>query len=188
MTFSVNTLWIFVMVAAIQLFVPGYMIHRYENTLLNGKPYWFKVGPVDPYDPFRGKYVRVNVEANSAPVAPDAGIKAQQWIYVTLGEDSDGFATLLKAETTPPAETNYLKVRAQYINGKTVRVEMPFQRYYAEEKIAPEIERAYQRNSSRGRQEATLLVRVKKGVGVIEELYIEGMPVRDYLEKNAVNQ
>lgn len=185
MRLNISKIWIFTAVATVQLFVPGYMIHRHEDALRNGRGYFFKVGPVNPYDPFRGKYVQINVQANSAPVAPNAGIEQRDWVYVTLGEDAEGFATLVRAEKNAPAEGDFLRVRARYVSGEKVMVEMPFQRYYAEEKIAPEIEQAYRRNSSRNQQEAKLLVRVRKGAGVIEELYIEGVPVRQYLEKNA---
>jgi uncharacterized membrane-anchored protein len=67
-----------------------------------------------------------------------------------------------------------------------VRLQLPFDRYYAEEQLAPEIEQAYRANSRRGEQKAFIAVRVRKGRGVLEELYIEDLPVAEYLRQRAV--
>ncbi len=50
-----------------------------------------------------------------------------------------------------------------------------------EEELAPEAEQAYQRASIRGQQKAYVTVRVGHGEAVLEELYIEGKPIREYL-------
>ena len=47
----------FILLVLVQLFVPANMILEQEDILKNGTPYKFKTAPIDPYDPFRGKYV-----------------------------------------------------------------------------------------------------------------------------------
>jgi hypothetical protein len=56
-----------------------------------------------------------------------------------------------------------------------VHFSLPFERFYMDEKLAPEAEMAY----ARGRQEGVLVVRVWHGLGVIEDLELGGRPIRD---------
>ncbi len=185
MRITVKALWIFLLVAAVQLLVPGYMIHEQETTLREGTPYRFRTAPVDPYDPFRGRYVRLRIETSAAPAAPGEEISKGDRVYVLLGRDEEGFARLLSASRTPPAQGDYLRLKARYVSGSSVQLVLPFDRYYAEESLAPEIESAYRRNSRRESRNAFIAVRVRDGQGVIEELYIEDLPVREYLRRQA---
>ena len=57
----------------------------------------------------------------------------------------------------------------------------PFDRFWVTEKNAPAAEKAYLENSRRGKQNAYATVRVREGDATIEQLYIEGQPLADYL-------
>jgi hypothetical protein len=61
---------------------------------------------------------------------------------------------------------------------------MPFSRYYMDEDLAPKAERAVW-GGRRGQREAFVSVRVRDGVGVIEELYVDGVPIHKWLTENA---
>ena len=63
---------------------------------------------------------------------------------------------------------------------------MPFGRFYMDEDLAPEAERAVW-GGPRGRREASVSVRIRYGVGVIEELYIDDVPIHQWLAENAHN-
>ena len=54
----------FILVALLQLFVPANMIWQEEGTIQEGTEFHFKVAPVDPNDPFRGKYISLAFEAD----------------------------------------------------------------------------------------------------------------------------
>jgi uncharacterized membrane-anchored protein len=188
MTLRIKAFWIFLLVAALQLLAPASMIYQQETTLSRGVPYRFKTAPIDPYDPFRGRYVRLNVEAGSTPVAADAALKKGQWAYVLLGKDEQNFATLKHAYREPPAVGDYLRLKVRSAYNDSVSLKMPFDRYYAEESIAPEIERAYRNSARRGRQDAFVMARVKDGRGVIEELYIEDLPILEFLARESAQE
>ena len=49
----------------VHLYVPAKMIFNKEAVLAQGKDYRFKTAPIDPYDPFRGKYIDLYYEANA---------------------------------------------------------------------------------------------------------------------------
>jgi hypothetical protein len=61
---------------------------------------------------------------------------------------------------------------------------MPFGRFYMDEDLAPEAERAVW-SGPRGQREASVSVRVRNGVGVIEDLYIDGTPIHQWLAEHA---
>lgn len=185
MKLRINPLWLFLLVAAVQLLVPAGMIYQQESTLTQGAVYRFKTAPVDPYDPFRGRFVALNVEANQAPTATSEGLKRGDWAYVLLGTDGQGFATLQFAYRQPPATGDYLRLKVRAVSGDSAQLALPFSRYYAEESIAPEIERAYRSSSRRGQQNAFIQVRVMDGRGVIEELYVANLPIMEFLAQEA---
>ena len=53
---------IFIVVGLVQLFVPANMILNEETILKSGTVYKFKTRPVDPNDPFKGKYINLNYQ------------------------------------------------------------------------------------------------------------------------------
>jgi len=171
---------VFVITALVQLTVPVSMILRRETVLRQGAVYRFRTRPVDPYDAFRGRYVALGFEQNSVPV-PNAGeYRRGRWVYVSLEADSDGAARLAGISLSRPAAGDYLKTRVQYVTGgsSNVVVKMPFDRYYMNENDAPAAEAAYNAASRRaGAKTAFAVVRVQKGMAVLEELLFQCGPV-----------
>ena len=170
---------IFALVATIQLAVPASLIVRHELTLRQGTAYKFKTAPVDPYDAFRGRYVALRFEQNHGTLAPNNKLERGQKAYATLTTDKDGFAKFTAVSATPPADKPYLRAHVSWANGSTVNLELPFDRFYMEEKLAPDAERAYSQNNRRGQTNTTTyaLVRIRNGTGVIENLFIGDKPI-----------
>jgi uncharacterized membrane-anchored protein len=171
--------WILLVIAAGQLAIPAMMIHQRELTLRDGHAYKFRTQPVDPYDAFRGRFVALRLEPNS--VATNAVIEHGTTVYVTLAEGPDGFAKFTGVSREPPVERDYLKVRTAWSSGGTVSLLLPFDRFYMEENAAPEAERAYREHSRQGgARDAYVIVRVRDGQGVIENLYVAGQPIAEF--------
>ncbi len=180
-------IWMFCVLAAVQVWVPLSMIARREAALRHGEAFKFRTRPVDPYDAFRGRYVALQFESNEASATNAMQYQRGQSIYVPLETDKDGYATLGEVNTKRPREGAYLKTRVHYYSGKQskVRVRLPFDRYYMNEKDAPEAERRYWRASRREERKAHALVRVRGGMAVIEDLYIEDLPILEYMKRKA---
>ena len=170
-------------VCLLQLIIPASMIGKREAALRGGTPYKFKTAPVDPHDPFRGRYVALRFEERTAELDGQT-IEQGRKVFVSLYEGDDGYAKLGKVNIDRPDEGDYIKVRAGYgSGGKTIHVELPFDRYYMNEKRAPEAERAYV-STNRGTNRNTFaLVKVMDGMAVTEGLYINGVHVREYLDE-----
>jgi len=170
-------------ICLLQLIVPASMIGKREAALRAGTAYKFKTAPVDPHDPFRGRYVALNFDERTGQLA-DGHIEQGKKIYVKVYEGDDGFAKLGRVSVAHPEEGDYIKVRAQYAatGPADISVELPFNRYYMNEKKAPEAERAYFANSRGTNRNTFAIVKVLDGMAVTEGLYIDGIHVRDYLD------
>lgn len=176
-------LLLFLILAALQLTVPATMMARRELALHHGEQYRFRTAPVDPYDPFRGRYVTLRMKEGNVPLPEGIKLKRRQTVYAVVETDDDGFARIKRIRLDYQGGSDSFKVRVAYIGKEEVRLALPFDRYYAEESRASAIERAYWRHSRSDKRDAFVLVRIRQGVAVIEDLYVEGMPVDEYLRQ-----
>lgn len=180
---------LFTVVALVQLAVAGGAILRSELALRTGEAFRFRIQPVDPVDAFRGRYVAIRFAIDRAPVADDLELRHKKRVFAPIEIDADGFAILGRADVDPPVGGPYLRLRATGIypdeeGNRFVWVSMPFRRYYMDEDLAPKAERAVW-GGRRGQREAFVSIRVRDGVGVIEELYVDGVPIHRWLAENA---
>jgi uncharacterized membrane-anchored protein len=161
------------------------MIISREATLKNGKEFRFKTAPVDPYDAFRGKYVALNIDGSSGvPLEKGVKVRRGRKVYALIEEDEEGFTKIIKAVLDKPDNGDYIKAKILYQNAglNSAALKMPFDRYYMNEKNAPEAERAYVKNSRRERQNAYVIVSVRSGHTVLKELYIADKPVLEFIK------
>lgn len=168
--------WFALLVVA-QCVVPAMRIVKFETVLRKGVPYRFRCRPVDPFDAFRGRYVRVFPELGSV-VWRGEKLRRGATVYVALRQGCDGFAEPTEATLTPPPSGDYIAgYHLWSATDDTIRVELPFDRYYMPENLALHAEKAYREGVSGSN--AWLVVRVKDGAGVIENLYVNGRPVAE---------
>ena len=178
-------LGLFLALAAVQLFVPINQIRSYEDTLATGRAYKFRTAPVDPSDAFRGRYVALNFDGTTAPVRAGEHLESRQRAFVQIEEGPDGFARFKEVSATAPSGGDYLRVDSVWGNPNASFL-LPFNRFYMEESAAPKAEAAYREFANRRGKitdQTYVLVRVKGGRGVIEDLFIKDKPVRRYLEE-----
>ena len=191
-------------VAAAQLAVPASMIAHHEAARSEGVPLKFRTGIYDPYDPFRGRYVRLRFELEQTPnmqipiqeeTSADQEYHGRQHLYVVFEPDTDGFATIKAISPEKPEAGLYLRLPCQIYNHKVTRIGLPFDRYFMNEKAAPEAERLYSEairaaSSGRARNEAWsddnyALVRILDGTAALEELVVDDQPIEHLLEELA---
>ncbi len=177
------TLILLVATFLFQWFVPINMIMQQENTLKEGTPFKFKTQPIDPNDPFRGKFVVLNYAANRFDLTD-----ATQWIrgepvFVRIQNDAAGFAEIAGLEKIAPIDDNhYVKATINRVWGKNpvkVSIRYPFERFYMEETKAPKAEAMFRdlwRDSS-----TTVygLVVVHRGEAALEDVLVDGVSISD---------
>lgn len=183
----------FLAVAATQLAVPVGQIRKYEDILRTGVVYKFRTAPVDPYDAFRGRYVALNYADTVATPRQDEKFAYRAAVYIALRKDAAGFAQFGELSSVVPAQGDYLRVEYLYTEsekGNKAHFRLPFDRFFMEETKAPQAEAAYWKYGNRRNQteEPTyVIVRVKGGRGVIEDLYIRNKPIREFLAEEAAD-
>lgn len=173
---KIITIPFFILVALVQLAVPGYMIYRHENILKNGKVYKFRTAMVDPADPFRGRYVRLSFNYQLKRGANEWPYGKEVNAIPAIG--SDGFAYIAAIAEQPPIDGIYFPARVGWGNGKDmIRINPLFDRFYLNEKAAPKAEKLYQQ-AVRNKND-WVEVRIKDGNTAIVDLYLDGKPILD---------
>jgi uncharacterized membrane-anchored protein len=174
----------FPLMCAAQWIVPGQMIIEQENILKNGRAYHFKSAPVDPSDPFRGKYLTLNFRGNQF-ISKESYSQGEK-VYVVLGEDSRGFARIDELRKIKPTKSeNYFQADVRYSYDSIVFVDFPFDRFYVEESKAKETERIYSENNrmSDSTQTTYAIVRVLNGKTSLEDVIINNRSIIDIMKE-----
>jgi uncharacterized membrane-anchored protein len=176
---------LFVVLALIQLSVPAAMVFKNQSVLNSGTAYKFKTRPIDPTDPFRGKYITLSFDMNKATTT-DTLWQNSTDIYVYLKTDSLGYAAV---KSVSPFKTNtdddfvIAQTYGYYQKSNVIDFMLPFDRFYMEESKAYPAEMAYRKASRQGLANNTYaLVYVKNGYSVLEDVFINDVPIGTYVE------
>ncbi len=172
----------FIIVAIVQLSVPFKMIYDSEITEKNGTVYRFKTAPIDPTDPFRGKYIALNYELNSF-ITKDTTWTAGQEVYLLLDTDKDGFAKVKGiSRKRPDRDTDYINTYIMHNFKGKLMFDLPFDVFYMEESKALEAETGYAEYSRRRDvKPAYALVAVLNGNAVLKDVIADDIPIREYV-------
>jgi uncharacterized membrane-anchored protein len=182
---TIHIFLIFLAVVLVQLVVPAKMIFDKEVILKTGTIYKFKTQPIDPSDPFRGKYVTLNYELNTAE-SMDSTLQREDRILVYLEIDSLGFAQVHSVSRTKKRmDIDYVEAKVQWydLKDKSVRFQLEFNRYYMEEFKAKPAEEIYRANNRRGDtiNKTYAMVAVKDGEAVLKAVFINEKPILYYI-------
>jgi uncharacterized membrane-anchored protein len=176
---------LFVVVALVQLAIPAQMIFKQETVLERGVAYKFKTRPVDPSDPFRGKYITLDF-AISDFKTKDTLWERNEDILVYLATDSLGYAKIdtISREVLVNNSKDYVKAKAYWYSNysKSVSIRFPFNKYYMKETKAYNAELAVrdrQRDSLPDNTHA--LVYVSEGEAVLDDVIIDNVSIKDYV-------
>lgn len=172
---------VFVFVLAIPLF----LILSNENHLGNTE-YQFKfrqLYPKDPYDPIRGKYITLRFFQNNVPLEKDSLVLVGENVNVVVERDSLGWAYFKYAQKETPDVANYFTTRVNYFWDGFVSIDIPFERYYMNEELAPAAETEYNRLARERDTNLFLIVTVKDGKALSNDLYYKDELYIEYLRK-----
>lgn len=183
---------LFVLVAVAQLAVPAWMIVGHERVRRDGDVFKFRTAPVDPRDPFRGEYVRLEFEAENGhwqlPPMEVAEGTYRRHAFAILGTDSAGFATIVQLVQERPSESAFVRVEyMSWANDTLFNVSLPFDRYYLEEGDGPKTEQLLtpQWNADIPAEPlpAYAVVRVLDGEAVITDLVVGERSIHEWLKE-----
>lgn len=166
----------------LQWLVPLSLIVGREQVIRNGTEVRMVVVPIDPSDPFRGRYVRINPQPEgSGEVVLPAGLKRGQTAYAVLTTDERGYARLERIVEARPESGLSLKGLVRSPGSSTL--DFGLDRYYLNEKLAPAAE-ALLRDRLQTESEVAVTIRLYKGRGVITGLTVDDQPVETVLARS----
>ena len=176
---------IFIILAVVQISIPAQMIFSRESILKSGTAYKFKTQPIDPSDPFKGKYIFLNYDLDSAE-AKDENWQRHQDVYVSIANDSLGFVKAVAVHKEIPLQGDFVQAKVRWFSASNGVLEFsfPFNEFYMEESKAYDAEVAHreaQRDSIPNNTYA--LVYVKDGEAVLDNVFINDIPIAKVVDK-----
>jgi uncharacterized membrane-anchored protein len=184
---------VFIIVALVQLYIPAKMIWDREDILETGNEYRFRSAAIDPFDPFRGKYITLTFEASTYEVSNGQDWSMGETIYVSLETDKSDFAKIKSvSKEKPSGSQDFVKARVRWVNvsgANILNIEYPFDRYYMEESKAADAELTYMQSQRDSSEIVYALVSVKNGDAVLKDVFIDGTSLREIVKlKQESNQ
>lgn len=171
-----------------QWVVPGMMMYDSETVIAEGREFKFKTEPIDPSDPFRGKYITLQFEADFILLEDSVTMRPGQKIFVTFDDDAAGYAKPVKIFETEPDDEYYLETSVDYVtnfrSNHRVQFELPFNRFYLEESKAQRAEDLYREAQRDTAQVAYAIVSIGSGQAVIKDVVINDQPILDLLNRS----
>jgi uncharacterized membrane-anchored protein len=192
--------FLFIGVILSQLAVPTWLASSSQMILSQGALYKFKTQPVDPYDIFRGRYVRVNPEEDHVdlPLNYAEEFFEGQKVFVSLLVDDKGFAKAKGVSSKKPLSGDYIATKISYVQkfinvqigeqewkqeaANIVSFNLPLDRFYMNEKKAPKAEQIYRERATLEKSDVHLTVRVYRGKALIENLFVGDQAISDFVQ------
>ncbi|PTX58724.1 GDYXXLXY motif protein [Kordia periserrulae] len=168
-----------------QIVASAQIVYKHETVINSGNVYKFTTAPIDPSDPFRGKYIVLDFDINSFPTT-DEDWNYGEKAYLYLGKNANGYAyidTLSKTKLANNPNDYILVELGSHYNGK-IHFDLPFDTYYMEESKAYDAELLYRENNRRGEaQEVYAVVHIQEGTHVLTDVVVNGISIKDAVKK-----
>lgn len=182
-TKKIITLVAFVLMVVAQIYIPWRMVITHEDVLEEGTAFRFRTAPVDPHDPFRGKYITLSFPDNGWSIQDASGWDEGEEVFVSMATDSAGFATIAYVSGAEPGDQEaYFRTTISYVLRDSISrifVTYPFDRFYMNEGKAQEAETLYREAAADSTSQMYALVRVGKGKAVLQDVILRGISIAD---------
>ncbi len=174
---------------------PIVTILKFEYPQVPPQEFRFRTGALDPYDSFRGRYVTLNPMPNTVKAGKDeSSDRSRQLRYAVLKHGDNGFAEVVRLTEEPPAGEPFVRVRNvfrryewhgnQKSEDAQYQFTFPFNRFYLNEKLAPEAEVLVMETLRKNPDDCVLSVLIyPDGSYAVKDLEIRGKPLRDLLRQ-----
>ncbi len=177
----------FIVVIIAQWLVPGQMIWQKERTLTRGISYKFQSAPVDPADPFRGRYVVLNFKASDYVTTDSTMLRDEDKVFITFSVDKNGFAIIDTVSETRPGKPDYLETTVSYVSRENdttrIGINYPFGRFYLQEYKAPKAETIYRESILDSTQRTYALVSLLNGDAVTKDIFINDTSIHEIIRR-----
>ncbi len=197
----------FILALCAALAYPVRKIISFEYPAVPPKIYLFDTEIRDPYDPMRGRYVQLLIKQsrvwlsnkNTSLMAGRSGTPC----FAILEKNPDGMARIVDLVTDVkqiPAGKDFIRVKYLYFQqeyeansfkpkktGDHV-IQFPFDRFYLNERLAPEAERELQASTRKGQAYLRVKVYHNNGNFAVDDLIVNGQPILERLRGKAAKK
>ncbi len=197
---------VFVLLAAVQLWIPIQTIGQAEEVLQKGKLYKFEIVPCEPTDLLRGKYVTLRFEQlRFEPFTEE--VKKGEPLHVQLKEGEDGYAKIdwvSRSKANREESLHQDGIQDDFVIAEAARsnmswnkqkkpsnvnIKFPFNRFYMEESIAKPAEDSLRKWIREDKIEAAYAtVRIKDGKAVLEDVLVDGQNFSEWIRSIKVEE
>ena len=171
------------------------IIMEHKTILKEGAKFKMKAKIVDPYDPFRGRFIKIQIN-ESIEIETTENIMQGDTIKIALTE-KEGFAEIEDIKKKGLKNSVFIKTRVKKLriienkeNKKKVRItiDLPLKRFYMKENIAKKVEALIQKRKNISRENTYITFRVLNGKALIENLYIDNTPIKKLAKRESLNK
>lgn len=177
---------LFFLLVLLQLYVPASVVFNQERVLFSGTTYKMQLAPIDPNDPFRGKYIILSFRENLARLPKQGSYESGSSVYVVM---KPGAHDLLNIETISN-EFQHVKSPGVCIKAtirsiieadgyKEAQLDYPFTRFYVEESKASKIEERYLKAAADTNILSYALISVYNDEVALKDVIINGESLRN---------
>ena len=172
---------IFIILVLFQIYIPANIVFNQERVYYFGTTYKMQLAPIDPNDPFRGKYIILSFKENMATIPQASKFKAGTIVYVHMKPGKNDFLEIDSIspefkQLVSPAVCIKATIRAiNESNGyKEAQLDYHFTRFYLEESRASAAEERYLKAVSDTNSRSYGLISVYNENVVVKDVIIDG--------------
>jgi len=184
----VATTAVFAMAAVAQWVLPLLGVWQHEQVVARGVLVRIRCAAPDPYDPLRGRYLAVRPEETRLPKPAGMPAKSRVPVWATLVANNDGLSRIDSLSLEPVAGPTVIRLIAtwplQAPEGDTVSVEWPFDRFYLNERFAPDAD-ALVAERFRGGERPVAELRLLDGRAALTDVLLGGESIREAVTRRA---
>jgi hypothetical protein len=187
-------LGLFVLVAIAQLYLPYNLISKQSEETMAGNTFHFRIRHIRPESlergnmgtSIQGKYIWLQFEENRFKPADRKEWEKNGPAWVTLATDSLGFAEIESVSRTKPSGTpDYVKARTwiDFRDSSYMVLMYPFRNYYIADDNTDDIKTALTRTFKDTLSTNYLSVKISNGQYISDDLVIDSLSFKDFVNK-----
>ncbi|ASS49474.1 MAG: hypothetical protein A3D31_02855 [Candidatus Fluviicola riflensis] len=170
---------IFAVFALVVVLIPIYLIFQSEDVLTNGHQHKLRLEGYDPFDPFRGKFLRLRFES-SVPCESD--IKTGDQGFVLLEKDTSGYSHFSMVQKKRPSHSDYVEAKVLMVYSGKAELDFDnLNKFFINEDKAKEAEEILADYTRMAPDKIHMTIRVLDGEARIEDIIVKAKKLLDYI-------
>ena len=182
---------VFAAAAVAQWLLPLAGIWQHERVISRGTLVRIECVAPDPYDPLRGRFLAVRPAGSRVPKPEGMVGRDAVPVWATLEEGDDGLSRIQSLSIEPVSGPTVIRLMAKWpdwerqTTAETVLVEWPFDRFYLNERLAPDADKLVAERFREGQEQPVAEIRLLDGRAVLTDVLVDGVSIREIVKQRA---